>query len=76
MEVDGDDGNAHNETTTPSISSVGGTWLPGVTFEGQHEGFVNACTWVAGDGESPAGHRRSLNDSVGQPMSRKCAELD
>jgi hypothetical protein len=27
----------------------GGGWTEGVSFTGQHEGFVNAVQWVKGD---------------------------
>lgn len=53
MQVDGDHGGRNAQ-------GGGAAWRPGVTFEGQHEGFVNACTWVAGDGESV--RARGLDD--------------
>ena len=43
MEVDSDG--------STIVSDEEGAWRPGVRFEGQHEGFVNACTWVAGGGK-------------------------
>lgn len=34
-----------------SKKEEGGGWVEGVSFTGQHEGFVNAVQWVGGDGE-------------------------
>ncbi|ORY58665.1 WD40-repeat-containing domain protein [Leucosporidium creatinivorum] len=40
MDVDGE-----------SKKEQGGGWIEGLSFTGQHEGFVNAVQWVGGDGD-------------------------
>lgn len=42
MDVDGEQ---------PTRDGSGGGWVEGVSFTGQHEGFVNAVQWISGEGE-------------------------